>query len=210
MAPSFVRSKPKCRDRIEQRFVDREPSVGSTSRKWQLMLLRSGPRKILLVLHVTVSVGMLGAVAAFLALAIVGVAGSDPQLARSVYPALALIARLVILPLVFASLVIGAAQSLVTPWGLFRHWWVVGKLAVNLFVAVVLLVQMPGIGFVADTVASKLPIDTLFGVRMSFVIHAAGGLVVLLIPLVLSVYKPRGLTRYGWRKQVEKGTASGS
>ena len=174
------------------------------------MLLRPGPRKILLVAHVTVSVGMLGAVAAFLALAIVGVAGSDPQLARSVYPALVLIARLVILPLVFASLVIGVAQSLVTPWGLFRHWWVVGKLAVDLFVAVVLLVQMPGIGFVADTVASNLPIDTLFGVRMSFVIHAAGGLVVLLIPLALSVYKPRGLTRYGWRKQVEQGTAPGS
>lgn len=174
------------------------------------MLLRPGPRKILLVVHVTVSVGMLGAVAVFLALAIVGVASRDPQLARVVYPSLGLIARWVILPLVLASLLIGVVQSLVTPWGLFRHWWVVAKLAVNLFVAAVLLVQMPGIGFLADTVASNLPIDTLFGVRMSFVIHAAGGLVALLIPMVLSVYKPRGLTRYGWRKQVEQEAASGS
>ena len=39
---------------------------------------------------------------------------------------------------------------------------------------------------------------------MSFVIHAAGGIVVLLIPIVLSVYKPPGLTRYGWRKQYEE------
>ncbi len=169
------------------------------------MLLRPGPRKLLLVLHVALSVGLLGAVAAYLALAIVGVATGDPQLARSVYPALALIARLVILPLIFSSLLIGVVQSFLTPWGLFRHWWVVAKLAINLFVAAVLLVQMPGIGFVADTVASNLPIDTLFGVRMSFVIHAAGGLVVLLIPMVLSVYKPRGLTRYGWRKQIEQG-----
>ncbi|MBC7738757.1 MAG: hypothetical protein H7245_16420, partial [Candidatus Saccharibacteria bacterium] len=94
------------------------------------MLLRPGPRKILLVVHVTVSVGMLGAVAVFLALAIVGVAGREPQLARAVYPSLALIARWVILPLVMASLLIGVIQSLVTPWGLFRHWWVVAKLAV--------------------------------------------------------------------------------
>ena len=81
---------------------------------------------------------------------------------------------------------------------------VIAKLVVNLFVAVVLLVQMPGIGFVADTVAASLRIDTMFGVRMSFVIHAAGGLVVLRIPMVLSVDKPRGLTRYGWRKQTEQ------
>ena len=172
------------------------------------MLLRPGPRKILLVVHVTVSVGMLGAVAAFLALAIAGVTSRDPQLARAVYPALALLARLVILPLVLASLLIGVVQSLVSPWGLFRHWWVVAKLAVNLFVAAVLLVQMPGIGFVVDTVASNLPIDNMLGVRMSFVIHAAGGLVVLLIPLVLSIYKPRGLTRYGWRKQTDQSGGS--
>lgn len=172
------------------------------------MLLRPGPRKILLVVHVTVSVGMLGTVAAFLALAIVGVVGREPHTAQAVYPAMALIARLLILPLVFASLLIGVVQSLVTPWGLFRHWWVIAKLAVNIFVAAVLLVQMPGIGFVANTVASNLPVDNMLGVRMSFVIHAAGGLVVLLIPMALSIYKPRGLTRYGWRKQTE--LASGS
>lgn len=115
-----------------------------------------------------------------------------------------------ILPLIFLSLVIGVVQALVTPWGLFRHWWVLAKLAINLFVAAVVLVQMPGIGFMADTVAANLPIDTMVGVRMSFVVHAAGGFVVLLIPMFLSVYKPPGLTRHGWRKQVEHRTASGS
>ena len=44
-----------------------------------------------------------------------------------------------------------------------------------------------------------------FDVPLSFVVLAAGGLLVLLVPLVLSVTKPRGLTRYGWRKQVEQG-----
>ena len=31
--------------------------------------------------------------------------------------------------------------------------------------------------------------------------HSIGGLVVVLLATVLSVHKPRGLTRYGWRRQ---------
>ena len=34
--------------------------------------------------------------------------------------------------------------------------------------------------------------------------HAGGGLLVLLVVTVLNVYKPRGLTPYGWRKQHEE------
>ena len=181
--------------------------LGTPTRRcveWQLMLLRPGPRKILLVTHISTSVGLLGAVAGFLTLAIIGLISPDPQLVRSVYPAMDLITRLLILPLVIASLVIGVAQSLVTPWGLFRHWWIVVKLGLNLIILAVLLVQMPGIRRVAEVAASSAPLETLFGVRASFVVHATGGLLALLIPLGLSVFKPRGLTRYGWGKQSER------
>ncbi|MGH7476805.1 MAG: hypothetical protein ACRELD_10980 [Longimicrobiales bacterium] len=34
-------------------------------------------------------------------------------------------------------------------------------------------------------------------------LHPGLGLVVLLVITVLNVYKPRGMTRYGWRKQHE-------
>jgi hypothetical protein len=34
-------------------------------------------------------------------------------------------------------------------------------------------------------------------------IHSVGDLIVLVAIQVLGVYKPRGLTRYGWRKQHE-------
>jgi len=40
------------------------------------------------------------------------------------------------------------------------------------------------------------------------VVHAGGGLLVLLVPMILSVYKPRGMTRYGRRKQHERRTES--
>ena len=172
--------------------------------EWQLMLLHPLPRKVLLVTHISTSVGLMGAVAGFLLLAIIGLISPDPQLVHSVYPAMDLITRLLILPLVIASLVIGVAQSLVTPWGLFRHWWIVVKLGMNVIILAVLLVQMPGIHHVGAVAASNAPLDTLFGVRASFVVHATGGLLALLIPLGLSVFKPRGLTRYGWGKQTER------
>lgn len=168
------------------------------------MILSPGPRKILLVLHVSTSVSLMGAVAGFLVLAIVGLVNSDPTVGRSVYPAMNLLTRILILPLVLVSLGVGVVQSLVTPWGLFRHWWIVAKLAINFIVLAVLLVQMRGIRLVAEAAASGGSLDGLFGVRASFIFHASGGLVALLVPLVLSIYKPRGLTRYGWRKQAEQ------
>jgi hypothetical protein len=102
--------------------------------------------------------------------------------------------------------VIGVAQSLVTPWGLFGHWWLVVKLGMNLIILAVLLVQMPGIRHVAAVAASNAPLDGLFGVRASFVVHATSGLLALVLPLALSVFKPRGLTRYGWRRQTERAS----
>lgn len=55
--------------------------------------------------------------------------------------------------------------------------------------------------------AARLAAETTFSSadlrqeRLSLVIHAGGGLLVLLVPMVLSVYKPQGRTRYGRRKQ---------
>lgn len=49
-----------------------------------------------------------------------------------------------------------------------------------------------------------MPIADLRASGTSMVIHAAGGLLVLLTTTILSVYKPRGLTRYGQRKRHEQ------
>jgi len=43
--------------------------------------------------------------------------------------------------------------------------------------------------------------ETLHTERISLVVHSGGGLVVLLVPMVLSIYKPRGLTRHRRRRQ---------
>lgn len=158
-------------------------------------------RKITLIAHIVSSVGSLGAVAGFLALAVVGLSAEDNRVMRSAYVAMEVIARSVIVPLVFASLATGLVQSLGTTWGVFRHYWVLTKLLLTLLTATILMLQMDGIVHMATVAAdTTLSSADLPGLRRSLVVHAAGGLVVLLMTTTLSVYKPSGMTRYGWRK----------
>jgi len=162
------------------------------------MTMTSGLRKFALTAHVTSSVGLLGSIAAFLALAVAGLIRQDVQTVRAAYPAMELIARFVIVPFAFASLLTGLIQSLGTPWGLFRHWWVLVKLLLTVFATIVLLVQMELISYAARLAAeATLPRADLRAAGIQLVVHAAGGLLVLLVPTVLSVYKPPGMTRYG-------------
>ncbi|OAP35183.1 hypothetical protein AU381_25890 [Sinorhizobium glycinis] len=165
------------------------------------MMMPPRLRKITLIAHIVSSVGSLGAVVGFLSLAIAGLSTESDQVMRSVYVAAELVARSVIVPLVFASLVTGLVQSLGTTWGLFRHYWVLAKLLLTIFTAVVLMLQMSGITHLAAVAADPAFSSTdIPGLRRSLVVHAAGGLVVLLVTTTLSVLKPHGLTRYGWRR----------
>src|SRR5215218_8939808 len=107
-------------------------------------------RKLALTAHVATSVGWLGAVAAVLALAIVGLAGTEAETVRSAYVAMELIGWTALLPLSFASLASGLLQALGTSWGLFRHYWVVTKLVMNLLAIAVLVMYMQTLNSLAD------------------------------------------------------------
>jgi len=162
-------------------------------------------QKFTLLAHITFSVGWFGAVAAFLALAIAGLTSRDAQMVRTAYSAMELTARFVIVPLAFASLLSGLIQSLGTPWGLFRHYWVLVKLLLTIFATIVLLAKMPLIGYAArraaETTSTSADLHTA-GIQLA--VHATGGLLVLFVITALSVYKPWGLTRYGQSKQQER------
>jgi hypothetical protein len=159
-------------------------------------------RKLSLTVHVVASVGWLGAVALFLALAIAGVVTANAELARAVYIAMRLAAWYVILPLGIASLVTGLIQSLGTRWGLFRHYWVLAKLLINVLATVILLLYMQSVGRLADAaLEGDVGGHELQPLRVQAVVHATAALVVLLIATVLSVFKPRGLTKYGLRQE---------
>ena len=160
-----------------------------------------GPRlrKLALTVHVTSSVGWLGAVVAFLALAVVGLTSQDAQTVRGAYLVMEPAAWFVLVPLAFASLLSGIVQSLGTTWGLFRHYWVLFKLLINAFATVVLLMYTQTFSHLAGVAASS---DDLSVVRNSSpMLHAALALLLLLVATVLAVYKPRGMTQHGRRKQ---------
>ena len=165
------------------------------------MTMSAGLRKIVLVVHVTTSVGLLGAVACFLALALAGLRAGDPHVAAFAYPAMNMITEFVILPLALASLIIGIVPSLTTPWGLLRHYWIVVKLLLTAVTVVVLLFQLDSIAQLAALATERRLSADDFGLQMRVVIHAASGLLVLLASTILSIYKPRGVTRYGTRQQ---------
>src|SRR6266853_2058185 len=152
-------------------------------------MMTSRFRKFALTAHVTSSVGWLGAVASFLALAVAGLTSQDAQMVRAAYLAMDLTAWFVIVPLSFASPLTGLIQSLGTPWGLFRHYWVLAKLLLTVFATSVLLVKMELISYAArlaaETILSRADLRAA-GIELA--VHAAGGLLVLLVPAVLSVF----------------------
>ena len=168
------------------------------------MIMPPRLRKFALTAHVTASVGWLGAVAAFLALAIAGLTSGDTQMVRAAYLAMGLTGWFVIVPLSLASLLTGLVQALGTTWGLFRHYWVLAKLLITVVATILLLVHMQPVGHLARVVAvTTLVSGQLAGMRVQLVADAAAALVALLMATGLSVYKPRGLTAYGLRMQPE-------
>ena len=171
--------------------------------------MRARLRQFALTAHVVSSVGWLGAVAGFLALAIAGLTSQDAQLVRATYVAMEATGWFVLVPLAAASLLTGLVQSLGTKWGLFRHYWVVMKLLINLIASVVLVMYMQTLDSLADRARATSASGDLSGLQTpSPVLHAAAALLLLVVATTLAVYKPRGLTRYGWRKQREERSQS--
>jgi hypothetical protein len=158
-------------------------------------------RRLTLTAHVTFSVGWLGAVAAYLAPAIVGLTSSDIEVIRGCHIAMAVMGWFVIVPLALGALVTGLVQSLFTEWGLFRYYWIVAKFALAAIGVTILVVHMRGtVSGLAGLTPEALAAATAKHLELHLVVHAAGGLVILLAATTLSIFKPWGKTSYGKRK----------
>jgi hypothetical protein len=168
------------------------------------MMMSSGLRKFALTTHVTSSVGWVGSVTAFLALAVVGVISLEPQTVRAAYLAMPVTTWFVIVPFCFAALLTGLVQSCGTTWGLFRHYWIVTKLLFTVIATIILLLHTQPIDEIAAIAAQVTLSSTDFRqLRLQLVGDAAAAIFVLLMITTLSIYKPWGLTPYGVRKQYE-------
>lgn len=161
-------------------------------------MLRPAGRRVLLIVHIAVSVGWMGGAAAYIALNVPLIAGASESTMRAAYLMMPIVARYALVPLAIATVITGIALALGTKWGLLQHYWVTITLGTTLFAAIILILHLPAIDAMAVVAADpQKDVAALAG----DLFHSIGGLVVLVLPLVLNVVKPRGLTRRGWRVQ---------
>jgi hypothetical protein len=125
----------------------------------------------------------------------------DEQSIRAAYLSMDVVMRYALLPLATLSLVTGIVQALGTPWGLVRHYWVTISLALTTFAFTILVLHLPAVQDMAETAADPEAEVAHLGGDL---FHSIGGLAILLVPLALNIYKPRGMTRYGWRCAQER------
>ena len=170
------------------------------------MIMEPGLRKFVLTVHLAFSLGWLGAVVAYLVLGVSAVTSQDAPTVRAAWIAMELTGWSAIVPLALGSLLTGLVMALGTSWGLFRHYWVLITFVLTVFSTVILLLHMPTVSSLAEVAreADRAVLSRLGG----DLFHPSVGLLVLLVITGLNVYKPRGLTPYGWRKQREQRTLS--
>jgi hypothetical protein len=163
------------------------------------MIMTSNIRKLMLTFHVTASIGWAGALAVFLAHSLVSLSNQDPAMVRAACLMMGITAWFVILPLAATSLVTGLVQAMGTAWGLFRHYWVTIKLLLTAFATAVLLLKLTPISALSAAAQTAVSLQDFAGLQLSLLVHAVGGLGVLLVITALAIYKPAGLTPYGSR-----------
>jgi hypothetical protein len=158
------------------------PAPSGTSKVVRLRL-RPATRRALLTVHIIAGVGLLGDVAAVLAINIRAAATDDPALAAASYELLAMFTVLFGIPLSFAALGSGILLGMSSIWGVVRHAWVGAKLALLLGVILVgALVLGPG------TEAMR---GGDGGAEARLIAGSAYDVAALTLATGLSVFKPR-------------------
>ena len=165
-------------------------------------------RKLALAVHLTGSVGWLGAVTAYVALDLMVATSDNGQHVRAAWIGMGSIVSFVIVPLALGSVLTGLLMALGTKWGLFRHWWVLISFVLTVVATVVLLSEARLVSSIAGLAADPGTPDEVLLTSPPTLLHSIGGLVVLLTVQILNVYKPQGVTPYGWRKQAEERRAA--
>jgi uncharacterized membrane protein len=144
-------------------------------------------RRCLLTIHIVAGVGLLGTVAAVLAVNIRAATTTDAALSAAAYDLLPMFTVLFGIPLSFISLVSGTVLGLGSKWGVVRHGWVAGKLALQVSVILVgALVLGPGTDAMRDGTGDA---------DARLIAGSAYDVAALLLATGLSVFKPRRRTR---------------
>jgi hypothetical protein len=168
------------------------PAVATPGARFRL---RPTARRAVLTVHIIAGVGLLGDVAAVLAVNVRAATTDDPAFAAASYELLAMFTVLFGIPLSFLSLGTGILLGLSSAWGVLRYAWVAAKLTLLLGVILVgSFVLGPG------TEAMRTGDG---GAEARLIAGAAYDVAALTLATGLSVFKPRRRTRgaYGARRR---------
>ncbi|WP_460666769.1 DUF2269 domain-containing protein [Kribbella swartbergensis] len=134
---------------------------------------------------------------AYLAIGVSAAVTSDELTIRSAWVAMEIIGWYALVPLAVVTVVTGVMMSLITPWGLFQHYWVVVSLLFTVISTIVLILHMPDVSSATAVARAGTSADVAH--LGSDLAHPSIGLAILLVVAVLNTYKPKGMTRRGQR-----------
>jgi hypothetical protein len=166
----------------------------------------STQRRLLLSVHVALSVGWLGASMVMLVLAIAARASQPGEHASSAYWAMHLLADVLLIPLSLSVLLVGVAVGSATPWGLLRYRWVLVKLLATSAAVVLSLLALPAMTDAAYRAATQhaLAAERSAGTRL--IIAGSVSVALYLSLTAISVLKPWGRTARGERRARQTDT----
>jgi len=174
---------------------------------------RSRRRQPLLVAHIGFSAGWIGLNTALLTLGVVALATSQPATLRAIYVALGWLGISLIAPFSIGSLGTGILIALRGRWGLLRYWWVTVKfiIAIGVTIGANLLLDLR-LQSAANrvTAGGTLTASSVGVARYVAVVLPVIQTVLLLTALVLSIYRPWGLTSIGERRRAAATADTGA
>ncbi|MFG1704917.1 hypothetical protein ACFLIM_17155 [Nonomuraea sp. M3C6] len=154
--------------------------------------MRPRIRKSVMVIHVVVSVALLGEVWGLVVLNTAAALTKDLELAHAAYRLMPALVFAGGIPLSLTALITGILLALTSHWGLFRYYWTAAKLVLLVAVICVGMFLFDPEGMAAATEGGRAAVAT----RQWGQVAALGTqIVMLMIATALSVFKPRGKLR---------------
>lgn len=157
------------------------------------MVMPQNLRKLTLTSHITFSVGWLGAIAVFLALAVTAFTTVNKQVAQSTYVAMEISTLYIIIPFCIASFITGLIQALGTKWGLFKYYWIIVKLFLTIVMTALLFLHLKPISYLSGVAMdmSSYKIETS-RTLIDLIVKASAAVLGLIVITTISIYKPWG------------------
>lgn len=171
--------------------------------------LSKRPRQALVAVHVVVSAAWLGIAVMFVVLSLLALRAANVRDVQTIYETMALFDQTMLPMANMAATTTGFALGVTTKWGIVRHWWVTIKVVLSFAVLGI------AFGFLHDALvraaaqAAQLAATggAMADITTSGRVVVAGfmlALVSLVGAMLLSLYKPRGLTPWGRRTNPEQ------